>query len=370
MKELFGERRFGFGCMRLPMKDGEVDLPLLCEMVDTFIGEGFTYFDTAHGYLKGKSETALRAALTSRYPRDSYLLTNKLSTYHFERQEEIRPLFFEQLRATGVDYFDFYLMHAQDRGLYEKFRAARAYETALELKAEGGFRHFGISFHDGPELLSRILTDYPEVEVVQLQYNYIDEGDPVVRAQECLAVAREFGKPVIVMEPVKGGGLAHKLPPEAQEVLASLGDASAASYALRFAAEAEGVAMVLSGMGDMAMLRDNLRHRKDPLPLTAAERAAVARVVEILRAAGTVPCTACEYCEAVCPQGIPIPKVFAALNSTTVFQGWNARYYYSIQTKDGGRASSCIGCGACEGVCPQHLGIRELLKRAATALEG
>ena len=370
MKELLGEGRLGFGCMRLPMKDGEVDIPLFTEMVDTFLAEGFTYFDTAHGYLKGKSETALRAALTSRYPRDRYLLTNKLSTFHFERQEEIRPLFYEQLRATGVDYFDFYLMHAQDRGLYEKFRACRAYETALALKAEGGFRHFGISFHDGPELLRRILTDYPEIEVVQLQYNYIDECDPIVRAGECLAVAREFRKPVIVMEPVKGGGLAHKLPPEAREVLAALGDASPASYALRFAAEAEGVAMVLSGMGDMAMLRDNLRHMKTPLPLTATERAAVTRVVEILRGAGAVPCTACEYCEAVCPQGIPIPKVFAALGSATVFRGWNARYYYEIETKDGGRASSCIGCGACEGVCPQHLPIREHLGRAVAILEG
>lgn len=364
---LFGGRMLGLGCMRLPQKDGEMDIAALSEMVDAFLAEGFTYFDTAHGYHGGKSETALRAALTSRHPRESYILTNKLSTYHFERREEIRPLFESQLRACGVDYFDFYLMHAQDETLYRKYRAAHAYETALALKEEGKFRHFGISFHGTPSLLREILTAYPEIEAVQLQLNYRDYEDPAVASRRCLEVAREFGKPCIVMEPVKGGNLVN-LPKEAEAAVLAAGTTPAA-LALRFAAEPRGVALVLSGMGNMAMLRENMETLSAPRPLTEEEREAVTQVRAILAAAGGIPCTACEYCLAGCPQAIPIPRLFATANTKTIFGGWNAAYYYGVHTKNGGRASSCIGCGACEAVCPQHLPIRDLLKTVAATFE-
>lgn len=211
--------------MRLPMKDGEVDTEEFSRMVDTFLGNGFNYFDTAHGYLDGKSETAIRECLTARYPRDRYILTNKLTSSYFKKEEDIRPLFEQQLAACGVDYFDFYLMHSQTAENFEYFKKRRAYETALQLKEEGKFRYFGISFHDRAEVLEQILTEYPQIEVVQIQFNYLDYNDPAVQSRQCYEVCRKYGKPVLVMEPVKGGSLVN-LPKEALEVLDSLNGGS------------------------------------------------------------------------------------------------------------------------------------------------
>jgi len=356
------KKNFGFGCMRLPMVDDRVDLEETCRMVDAFLDAGFNYFDTAHGYLGGKSETALRSCLTSRYPRDRYILTNKLSSHFITGTEDIRPLFRQQLEACGVDYFDFYLMHAQDKNSFERYKAIRAYETSLELMAEGKIRHFGISFHDQAPVLDRILTEYPQIEVVQIQLNYADFEDPSVQSRACLEVCRKHGKHAIVMEPVKGGSLA-RLPDEARKVLDALdSEASSASYAIRFAASQEGVMMVLSGMGDMAMMEDNIRHMKDFRPLSQEESAAIDRVCTIFRSLGAIPCTACRYCTEVCPQGIAIPDLFSLLNAKRIWNNWNTAYYYNnISTKEGTRAKDCLRCGACEGICPQHLPIRELL---------
>lgn len=363
------KKNFGFGCMRLPMINGEVDYEETKKMIDTFIGAGFNYFDTAHGYLDGKSEVALRECLTARYPRDAYILTNKLSTHHFTKNEEIRPLLASQLEICGVDYFDFYLMHAQDASIYEKYKACRAYETALELLEEGKIKHFGISFHDKAAVLDRILTEYPQVEVVQLQLNYVDFEDASVEARKCLETCLKHHKPVIVMEPVKGGSLVN-LPGEAQKVFDELNGGSNASYAIRFAAGQEGVMMVLSGMGNMEMMNDNISYMKDFRPLNEQESAAVEKVCEIFRNLGTVPCTACRYCTEVCPQGISIPDLFACLNAKKIFNNWNTGYYYNqIHTKNGGKASDCIQCGQCENICPQHLNIRELLKTVAAEFE-
>ncbi len=208
-------RNFGFGCMRLPMNGDEVDYKEFSQMVDTFLEEGFHYFDTAHGYLDGKSETALRECLTKRYPRERYLLTNKLTTNFFNKEEEIRPFFESQLKACGVDYFDYYLMHAQNAEVYKKYKNCRAYEAAQELKAEGRVRHVGISFHDKAEVLDMILTEHPEIEAVQIQFNYVDYEDAGIQSRLCYEVCRKHNKPVIVMEPVKGGNLVN-LPEEAK----------------------------------------------------------------------------------------------------------------------------------------------------------
>ena len=251
------QKNFGFGCMRLPMKDGEIARDEMCRMVDTFLENGFNYFDTAHGYLGGKSETALRECLVKRHPRSAYVLTNKLSTHFFNRQEQIRPLFESQLAACGVDYFDFYLMHAQSAEIYAKFKECKAYETALELKKEGKIKHFGISFHDKAAVLEQILTEYPQIEVVQIQFNYVDYEDASVESRKCYEACRKFDKPVIVMEPVKGGSLVN-LPEQAQKILDALHGGSNASYAIRFAAGFEGIMMVLSGMGNMEMMQDNI----------------------------------------------------------------------------------------------------------------
>lgn len=363
------KKNFGFGCMRLPMVDGEVDLELTKKMVDTFLANGFNYFDTAHGYLQGKSEPALKACLTSRHPREAYILTDKLSTHHFNTTEEIRPLFESQLEACGVEYFDFYLMHAQDAKIFEKYKSLHAYETALELKAEGKFRHFGISFHDKATVLDRILTEYPQVEVVQLQFNYVDYEDPSVESRKCYEVCRKHNKPVIVMEPVKGGSLVN-LPEKAQQVFDALLGGSNASYAIRFAAGFEGILMVLSGMGSMEMMEDNISYMKDFQPLDEAEREAVKKVTGIFRAQNLIPCTACRYCTERCPQKIAIPDLFACLNAKKQFNNWNTDYYYNnIHTRDGGKASDCIKCGLCEQICPQHLKIRDLLEDVAAEFE-
>jgi len=362
-------KNFGFGCMRLPMADGEVNYELTKQMVDAFIDAGFNYFDTAHGYLGGKSEIALRECLTSRYPREAYILTNKLSRHFISKEEDVRPLFESQLEACGVDYFDFYLMHAQDKNSFENYKEIRAYEISLELLREGKIRHFGISFHDKADVLEKILTEYPQIEVVQIQLNYVDFDDPSVESRKCLEVCRKFGKPAVIMEPVKGGSLVN-LPEEAQKVFDDLNGGSNASYAIRFAASQEGVMMVLSGMGDMNMMVDNIGYMKEFKPLNEAERAAVEKVCEIFRGLGAVPCTACRYCTEVCPQGIAIPDLFACLNAKRIFNNWNTGYYYTnIHTKNGGKASECIGCGACEGICPQHLEIRRLLKDVAAEFE-
>ena len=354
--------------MRLPMKDGEVDYAETCKMVDLFMGAGFNYFDTAHGYIDGKSEIALRETLVSRYPRDSYLIADKLSAPHFSTEEEIRPLFESELAACGVEYFDYFLMHAQDKDNFAKYKRCRAYEIAFELKEEGKVRHVGISFHDEPSLLEDILTEYPALEFVQIQLNYADYEDASVQSRKCLEVCRQHGKPAIVMEPVKGGTLV-KLPDEAEKIFRALGDASTASYAIRFAAGCEGVEMVLSGMGSVEMVADNVGYMKDFKPLDDREMEAVKRVCDIFRAQADIPCTDCKYCMERCPKRIPIPAIFACLNSQKNFHYWNTKYYYGIHTDGKGKASDCIGCGVCEKACPQHLPIRELLARAVDEFE-
>lgn len=363
------KKNFGFGCMRLPMNGEEVDLEQTKKMVDIFIEQGFNYFDTAHGYIQGKSEKALKECLTSRYPRDKYILTNKLTANFFKKEEDIRPLFESQLEICGVDYFDFYLMHAQGAGNYAHFKECHAYETAFELKKEGKVRHVGISFHDKPEVLEQILTEYPEVEVVQIQFNYVDYDDPAVQSRACYEVCRKHNKPVIVMEPVKGGNLVN-LPEDAKAVLDELYGGSPASYAIRFAAGFPGMMMVLSGMSSMEQMNDNLSYMKDFQPLNEAELAAVKKVQEIFKSKNLIPCTACRYCIDGCPKHISIPDLFAIMNTKQIYHDWNANYYYNVvHTAPGRKASDCLKCGKCEKVCPQHLQIRNLLEDVAKEFE-
>lgn len=339
------------------------------KMVDAFLAHGFNYFDTAHGYVSGKSEGALKECLTSRYPREQYILTNKLSTHFFEREEQIRPLFESQLAACGVDYFDFYLMHAQSEDIFAKFKRCRAYETALELKEEGKIRRFGISFHDKAAVLEKILTEYPQIEVVQIQFNYLDYEDPSVESRKCYEVCRKFGKPVIVMEPCKGGNLVN-LPEDAKAVMDGLGGGSPATVAIRFAAGFEGMMMVLSGMSSMEQMEENIRYMEDFQPLNEKELEAVDQVRRIIRSKNMIPCTACRYCTDGCPKRISIPDLFACLNAKKVFHNWNTDYYYNnVHTVNNGKASDCIKCGKCEKVCPQHLKIRDLLVDVAAEFE-
>ncbi len=364
--------RFGFGCMRLPQKDGQTDFETTAQMVDRFLEAGFNYFDTAAPYLGGQSEEAIRRCIAERYGRGDFVLTDKLSRFFFDSEEEIRPLFARQLAACGVEYFDFYLMHAQTAPTYEKYRRCRAYETALEFKKEGRIRHFGISFHDRAEVLERILTDWPEIEAVQIQFNYLDYADPTIDSRRVYEVCERYGKPVIVMEPVKGGALV-QLPGQAQAALDALGGScGSAGYALRFAAGFPQVAMVLSGMSAPGQMEENLAVMARPAPLEKQELAALEEVRRAIRALDMIGCTACRYCTDGCPMRIRIPDLFAVYNAKRLFQNRNQTFYYNdvFTGSSGGKASDCIACGQCERACPQGLPIRQLLRQVAEEFEG
>lgn len=353
------KKNFGFGCMRFPMQGDVVDTAAVTEMVDAFLAAGFNYFDTARPYHNTTSETVLRQCLTSRYPRESFVLTNKLSPTFFEKEEDIAPLFEDQLKKCGVEYFDFYLLHANSAQRHKKYQQTRAYDIVQELKAQGKIRHVGMSFHDSAEVLDQILTERPEIEVVQLQFNYLDMEDEEVQSRACYEVCRKHGKPILVMEPVKGGSLVN-LPQKALERMTS---GSPASYAIRFAAGFEGIFMVLSGMSNLEQLRDNISFMADFQPLNPEESAAVDYARTLLQAQNRIPCTACRYCTDGCPAGIDIPDLFACLNDYRQGAEDAPSRYAAFENK----ADCCVECGQCEAECPQHLQIRQLLKEVSAA---
>lgn len=363
------KKNFGFGCMRLPLlEDESVDKEQFSEMIDTFMENGFNYFDTAHGYLSGKSETAIRDCLASRYPRDSFILTDKLSEGFFQKEEDIIPFFESQLEACGVSYFDYYLMHAMNAEFYPKYTKCRAFEIAKELKEQGRIRHIGMSFHDSAEVLDMILSEHPEIEVVQLQFNYVDYDSPEIQSKLCYDVCVKHKKPVIVMEPVKGGVLVN-LPPSAQRIIDALNGGSNASYAIRFCASFDQVFMVLSGMSDMAQMNDNMSYMRDFEPLSDKEFDAVEKIREIINSDEKIGCTACRYCVDGCPKNISIPDLFACYNERKKYTDKNRKKDYDAAVNGKGKASDCIKCGKCEYVCPQHLKIRDLLVEVAEWFE-
>ena len=374
------KKHLAFGMMRLPMIDGKIDNEQVCRMVDRFLEMGFNYFDTAHGYHDGLSEIAVRECLTSRHDRSEYVLTDKLTDEYFKSEEDIRPLIDLQLETCGVEYFDFLLMHAQNAKNFEFFKQCRAYETAFDLKAEGKVRHVGLSFHDKAEVLDRILTEYPDVEIVQIQFNYLDYESVSVESRKVYEVCRRHNKPVLVMEPVRGGNLVN-LPEAAQKIFDDLrdetgSDCSNAGYALRFAAGFDGMEMVLSGMSNMEQMEDNLKTFSccdgDFAPLTDKEREAVGKVADVFGSLGAIPCTKCRYCieEKHCPMEIKIPSLFSCYNNQVLFGKNNPWETYEFIIEHGsGKPGDCIECGMCEAVCPQHLEIRDLLKKVAEKFE-
>ena len=357
------KRNFGFGCMRLPMKDGEVDTAEVNRMVDAFISAGFNYFDTAHGYIDGKSERAVKECLTSRYDRDKYVLANKLSDWFFKSEEEILPLFEQQLKICGVEYFDFYLFHALNRNSYLKHKQCNSFEVVNELHRQGKIRHISMSFHDTADILDMILSEQPQIEVVQLQINYLDYDDPGVQSKACYDVAVKHGKKVIVMEPVKGGALVN-LPQEAVEEFKKLGKAAPVSYALRYAASFPEVFMVLSGMGNMDMMESNIGTMYPFVPLSESELAATDKAREIIRRYNQIACTKCRYCREVCPKSIPIDELFAEYNEYALAHVSKKEASQRLSKFDV-KASDCIECGKCEKICPQSIDIRNKLKKLA-----
>ena len=363
--------RLGFGLMRLPkLEDGSMDIGQISQMADLFLQSGFNYFDTAYVYDGGKSEEAARDALVRRHPRERFLLATKLNARIAENREAAERELYTSLERTEAGYFDFYLLHAIGSGNLPKYDEYRLWEFASKAKEKGLVRHWGFSFHDGPELLDRLLTDHPDAEFVQLQINYADWEDRNVASRRCYEVARAHGKPVIVMEPVKGGTLANP-PQRVRDVLeAAEPGASPASWAIRFAASQEGVLTVLSGMSNLEQMQDNLRTMRGFTRLTPEQLATVEEARQALLNVGSIGCTGCRYCVDGCPMNIPIPGIFKAMNHQLIFGDMAAaRRNYGWAVDSHGKATDCIACGQCEGACPQKLPIIELLKDCAKALE-
>ena len=369
-------KKLGFGFMRLPLCNSDdnrsVDVETVKKMVDAFMARGFTYFDTAVPYHRGQSEVALREALVKRYPRSSYTITDKLSLFMIREEKEIPAFFESQLKRLGVEYMDYYWLHALGEAAYRQAEAMHAFDFVQQKKAEGKVKHIGFSFHDKAALLDEILTKHPEMEYVQLQLNYLDWDDPTVESRKCYEVAVKHRKPVIVMEPVKGGCLVN-VPNEAKNLFkASHPELSIASWAIRFAATPANVMMVLSGMSDESQVADNISYMENFVPLNETEQEVIQKAKEMIKASIAIPCTACRYCVDDCPKKIAIPDYFAIYNNLNQFgkkQGIVATTYYGNLTQTHGKASECIKCGKCEQHCPQHLPIRKHLETVAAALE-
>jgi len=369
-------KKLGFGFMRLPVTDhsnaASIDIPLLCQMVDLFMERGFNYFDTAFRYCDFASEPALKETLTSRYPREAYELTNKITLGFVKSEEEQEPYFRNQLERCGVEYFDNYLIHNINADFYAKAKQLHTFEFIQRMKEAGLCRKTGISFHGTPELLEDLLNNYPEIDMVQLQLNYADWDDAGVQSRVCYEICMKHGKTVLVMEPVKGGNLAN-LPAEAAEMLGKAHpDWSQAEWAIKFAASRPGVYKVLSGMSTLEQVDENTGFMGEFIPLDEEEVSLCAKAAAIIKSNTAIACTGCRYCEGECPQNIAIPSYFALYNEekrASVNYVHASGFYYKAMTQVRGKASDCIECGVCELNCPQNLPIREYLKNVTAAFE-
>ena len=360
--------KLGFGLMRLPKRGFIINVEQVKTMVDLFLEAGFTYFDTAFVY--PGSETAIRKALVERHPRDSFTLATKLNAMVAPTEKAARKQFATSLERTGAGYFDYYLLHALMENNYERYEKLHLWDFVREQKEKGLIRNLGFSFHAGPELLDKLLTEHPEVDFIQLQINYADWENPKVTSRANYETARKHGVSITVMEPVKGGTLAN--PPEAVKKLFRdyHPDMSYPSWAIRFVASLDGIITVLSGMSNVEQMKDNISYMKNFQPLNDEEQKIIQEAQRILGHSATIPCTACSYCTKGCPMGINIPEIFKAANKQLGNgQLAEAREAYAIAAPEGHKASDCIKCRQCEGACPQHLPITDLLQQAREMME-
>ena len=367
--------KLGFGLMRLPMLEGgKIDVEQTKTMVDMFLEKGFTYFDTAYGYNQGESEATIKKALVDRYPRDKFFLATKLPAWAGPKTaEEAKQMFYTSLERTGAGYFDFYLLHNVGDTRTAAFDKFGIWDFLAERKKEGLIKHLGFSFHDKADVLEKVLTEHPDMEFVQLQINYADWENPAVESRKCWETARRHGKPVVIMEPVKGGILASPPPQVAEIFKAADPNASVSSWAIRFAASLDGVITVLSGMSNVEQMADNLSYMADFKPLNEEEQAVVKKAQETLAGIPSIPCTSCGYCLPGCPMSINIRGIFSAMNMNLIYgnlQAAKGNYGFATKFQGLGAASECVSCGQCESVCPQHISIIDELKRCAETLEG
>lgn len=368
-------KKLGFGLMRLPLLDyddkSSIDMEQVKQMVDAYMEAGFTYFDTAYPYHNGVSEGAFKKAVVERYPREKYTVTDKMPMFYRPDKSKMQEIFNEQLERCGVEYFDYYLLHALGKDTFDYSEEVDAFGFVKQMKDEGKIKHIGFSFHDSATVLEEILSKHPEIEYVQLQINYLDWESENVQGKECYELCVKYGKPVIVMEPIKGGSLA-QVPEEADKLFKEANkDVSVASWAVRYAASLDNVVMVLSGMSNMEQLLDNIGYMKDFKPLTADEYKLIDDVTDIIRNTIAIPCTKCNYCTEGCPMNIAIPDVFATYNALKKFPGTKVAQTerYGRNTEKHGKASECVGCKQCEEHCPQHIEITKWLGEVAETFE-
>lgn len=358
-------KKLGFGLMRLPYSEdktyGNVDLEKTKEMIDAYMTEGFTYFDTAAVYHGGHSEEVFGELVAKRYPREKFQVTSKMPVWNLKEEGDLDRIFNEQLKKCNIEYFDYYFMHALGEGNYAKTQEFQGFEWMQKMKAEGKIKHPGFSFHDSAEKLDQILTEHPEVELVQLQINYIDWEDEGVQSRKCYEVAMKHGKKVAIMEPIKGGNLAN-ITGEAKKVFTDYNpNATAASWAIRYAASLDNVLVVLSGMTNIDQLKDNMSYMKDFTPLNEEEKNCIAKAAKLIKETIAVPCTGCRYCTDSCPMNINIPRYFQLVNEAKRYGANGMKWNYNEAKKNGGTPADCISCRACEGHCPQKIKIPEEL---------
>ncbi len=371
------KNKLGFGFMRLPLKNPDdqtaIDYDVLNKMVDTFLERGFTYFDTAWMYMGYESEVAIRKSLVERHPRNKFTVASKLPVGSIKNKAEQEEIFNKQLEKTGLDYFDYYLVHNINANTIGNVRKYDSFKFVADKKKEGKVKQMGFSFHDKAEMLEEVLKEHPEVDFVQLQINYIDWDSEDIQARKCYEIAQKYNKPVIVMEPVKGGSLAEVPDPVEKIFKDAEPDMSVASWAIRYAASLDGVMMVLSGMSNMEQLEDNTSYMQNFKPLNKKEMQVVENAIKTLHKTVSVPCTACRYCVEYCPMKIAIPEYFALYNAEK--QGWSKkpvrarREQYANLAKEYGKASACIGCKLCQQHCPQHIEISKWMKEVAKTFE-
>lgn len=368
---IFDVSKLGFGLMRLPEKDGEIDYSHVCRMVDKYMEAGLNYFDTAYVYHSGKSEVAARECLVKRYPRESFKLATKLPCWCMKTKEDRDKIFNEQLERAGVDYFDYYLLHSlEDGNNYNAYEELDCFNWGIGKKREGKIIHFGFSYHGTPELLEKVLDKHPEIEFVQIQLNYADWKNPLVQSGALYDILRKRNIPMIIMEPVKGGTLAALMPELEQKLKAARPNSSIASWAMRFVGSLDGIITILSGMSNDEQMQDNLNTFTNFEPLSDSEKKLIEEVNTVMFTSPLIGCTACRYCCDGCPSEINIPEVFRILNTIRLYgKEWRSSNFYRGLTEKSGKAKDCVGCGQCESVCPQHLKIIELLAEASGHLD-
>lgn len=367
---MLSNSKLGFGLMRLPKdKQGQIKLDEVQRMVDSYMERGFNYFDTAYVY-EG-SEDAIRQTLVEKYPRDVYTLADKLPAWKLTCQEDVERIFQESLKRTGVDYFDFYLLHSVEKSHYPTYEKYQCFDFIQEMKKQGKIKYMGFSFHDDADFLDKVLTEHPEIDFVQLQLNYLDWENGVIQSRRNYEVARKHHKPIIVMEPIKGGTLA-SFSDDIKKIYKDYApQKSIASWALRYVASLDGVMTILSGMSNAQQMNDNLDTMTHFEKINNEEAKLIKQVTDQVLSYPTIPCTKCRYCTPGCPMHIQIPDLFTAYNSAKMY-GENRRYdtyYKDHSTGDYQPAKACIACGQCESVCPQHLEIISLLKEVSEVFD-